>query len=1608
MNTLLWRILIIALCYTATTSLHVIEASEHKAKSPAIKSAAAIKPVLPKAPRPTAAVAKIRARGRKAVIGKEVSQKEREAFAKLEAENAKDISDGMLEKKPFEDDEIEASPSLKQKILEKFGAAKEALSGVTGTLAENQNLVQTANQQLGQERTPLNFSFPFLGKGSFALEADQRGDKKIRLNIKFEKDGKEKLNIRPVVLDQARLEMIEGKLKGQLHKQDTVTVFGEEATFNLKKIELSESTNIINKVVLEVLFKKPIKKKLPFINEELTINSGYLTLQSWGEAPIILTAKSVFRGQKIRLMLLYSPQNRLTAALRVKKMPLVNLIPQVEKTPLGKMNISQATIYVDLWVQSNERYEGEIHIPENDPAREMRIEASLEKMEEIPIDDAIEEVGPELICTELSTDIEDEIAQDIKEDASKPVTSFPADTETTPSTTDTAITSTSLDKMAESLIPDIPAPEEPETEEPESPEYDYDESTFVDVPPSEEEAAEPDLVYPSDTEIDPDLIAEATPACDITETDTSLEEEQQEEAVQEGVPCDYINDPCCREKNAKGEIELQTSFSLEARLSRYNATIYVGANDIKIPHVGPVSAATLTLTLQRSGIEREDAQLRTNLKKKTLKSVSSSLMLDLSCVPIRDIGVLESGYINIELAPTQKERGGEEVYTMVQGRLELMGRMRLRFGPLGRLPIDVSATITRKGLIFTGKLDFCEKYAEEGIEQSETGYVEKEQKCLKNSLSYGGLTLENVKVMYGYPRYNIAETEEGGLRHTQQAMRQELKSMAADRRKAIRQVRDARRKGEKPDTDTLKLANSKAISKNVVRKPDERKQLSIIATTKIWGLRLITTLSLQPDPKSNKRKLGFSAKGVIKDFKPFKYIPGAKNIPGLKDITFGEISAELTINTVRGKARPSVKLGGAVTLFGALLRANCKFVVSKKGVPGVFIYTTPQAQQSLTDLMPVLQTDFFRNITCCNSSFVLSSVSEIDTAYFSPEEEMELNSFSIDTIRKGCAFAANVPFTGSLDKVGKWLGINKEPTAAEKERMAEEAKEEAELRALGKPVPPKQFCGGQANMFRMLANINFANPAFSEFRIGITRKKLRQFSQVSAYGQPKVLTDAEKALVKSAANKKKLTKEERAAVNKSQSRYQSQPTKFSDESLQPSVKSTDYGVASLKMRQEQEKQAADRAAKKAAAAAKAGAEAPPAQPVIELDQVEIFFLGDVTRPNVGVAVGFLVRPTPEELLRLKGSVEFSPKDVTIGAQMLGTWHNAFTLSGWDLGNVSFLLGFLYGTPFPVRLGGSAELKIKQDFAVMFKFVADADVSSMGFEGSINRVITWLDIINLFLKATKFSMPAAISNMPMPLEITNLYVRYAPKDLRIGEQIIERGFALKADISILKKKGKIDVHVDDSGLKGFGTIEKIEIDHVLQLTSADGTGDPRIDVEATLDRQNFLITGMIKIADIIEQSTFMEISSKGFKFDFLSAIGKTAWHGKPLLMAKVTADTSGTLSDPQFNLVIDLQQYFLKFIQEQATEGLQQAAKAVEKELKQAQNEIDKINNVIVTADTKIKEAEKQVNDARNALKTIQEARAKTKQTFEDAQRTVGKLRDEIGELDRWYALLPAV
>lgn len=1458
-----------------------------------------------------------------------VGDAELQSMQRMEQENAQDISDADLDTPTaMSTDDTTAldTPTDLKTIL--LNAAASAVQKGQELVVENK----------------ISLKLPVLGTASVQLEPDPFG-KQVRLKVAFTtKSGNNLFKIRPVVLNDMTLTSLEGKLTGRLHSGDTVNVFGAPATFRIKKLVLGEYGTLINKVIFDVEFAKPFAQVIPGINAKIEFSRAYLTLSDIADYPVTLTARVTFLGKPMRLIFLYSPSNKVSLALQVKNVPLKSVVRATAGTPLRDMQVTRGRLLVDLWVPSPQYTADEIHIPEEDPARQLRIEGDVEKM---PI--VLDEVMGDGDTGEAAAELATACTQDLHgaEGTAVPFTHadtppeimvqvLPAQAQAGPAALaanpqDVIPPRSAADVAAIAALPDTPDGTEatPEASLPEFAEADFTvaepaDLTTVDTP---DELKNPDLVHPGDTELDPALVQDALPTPDyLDEADAGMPVEA----------CD-VQDICCREPGT----ELLPHFSLQAMLSRVSTYLAMSGNDIKLPRIGVVQNVSIMLNIDGDAQRRDDVELRPDLAKKSLQKTRAELLLQISCLPIGSIGFVEDGVISMVLQKREHEdtRNTDVVYAVKSGKLTLVGTMRLKIPKLGKLPIAVNAALTKKGIMFSGALDFCESW--KASEVTQTGFV-KDKSCKKNSLQYKGMTLENVRVTYGNPPLNAAEQMAANSIATQ---RSDLRQQAKDKLAAAREIRDAQLRGETPSATAIESAQKPVPSVDSIQKYKRDKALSLIATANMWGIRFVVTLTVIPAVKAEDRDLIFAAKGVVKNFKPFKYIPGMKDVKALRDIAMSEVTAEIqwAMNKKRQKPMPSLKLAGAMALFGATLRASFKWVVSKQGVPGLFIYTPPQRQQSLADLIPPLASvGMFREITCCDSSIAISTVSEIDTSYFTADEMVELAPYRLDTIRKGVSLVGNVPLTGPLDPIGKFLGI---------------------------ASPTRNACQAAQSQFRLLANINMDKPPLSEFRIAITKSKLRQLSSTSVHRTPAKAAD--KTL------------------------YSNVDTRFTNPALNPfNKKPKDYDTYGAGL---------------ALALPNPTPPAPRREPLVELDTVEIFILGDMIRPSFGVAAIVLVRPTQNigDLLRLKGSFEFGPTTVTLGAQMLGTWHNAFTLSGWNLSDVAIVLGFLYGATMPVRLGGAARLDVKKDFSADFKFMADADVSDMGFEVNVSRVITLLDLVAFTLGALKVTLPGDMAQLPMPLELYNTGMRYAPTDIRIGDQTLEAGFGVHTEFKLLGKHGKVDMHVNGAGLKALGTVEQINVLNVLKVTGAGGTGDPKVDIEASLGRQNFLISGTIAIADLVKAEAYMQLSSAGFSFNFSAIVGKSLFEGKPLLDAQVTGRTSGPITNPQFTVIFDFQQYFQEFIKKEADEGLKIAEKAVEDGINHAQSQINKIDGVIRNADAKIKAAEAEVNHARSAIATIKKVRDTATQKIAEAQSRVNSIKKEIQELDRWYNGLPA-
>ncbi len=436
------------------------------------------------------------------------------------------------------------------------------------------------------------------------------------------------------------------------------------------------------------------------------------------------------------------------------------------------------------------------------------------------------------------------------------------------------------------------------------------------------------------------------------------------------------------------------------------------------------------------------------------------------------------------------------------------------------------------------------------------------------------------------------------------------------------------------------------------------------------------------------------------------------------------------------------------------------------------------------------------------------------------------------------------------------------------------------------------------------------------------------------------------------------------------------------------------------------------------------------------DATKKFSLGEIAialsgKPSFSVGAEVIYRPANQTPLEFKGTFDFStdvtkptPPTVTLTAQMQGKWDKAFGRTGWLVEDVALLIGMVVGSPgLPTEFGGTGRLKIKEYLDLKVAFMLSADVKKIGFEGETKEDISLANMIGLVGEI--INKPLSAKGAPALAIKKDAIVKYATTSIKIGNKVITPGLIAKAQMDIFGAIANLDIFVgcDDPtncGFKAYASLDPINIKNVLKITGYEDkeTGvkldKPKLDVEFTLQRQIFHLSGLLNIADIIQSKTLLEFSDQGVIFDFEESFGgdKLTWTdstGKktPLLYARVKGKSSGSLKDPDFTLNIVFKQYLKQYLVWVIRKKIEEAKKEVREGINKAQKEIDKIDGVIADMNKKIESARKDVKEAKSDYgRRIDDVRELQKK-FDAAAKDTAAIDKKISDLKAWYNALPA-
>lgn len=179
----------------------------------------------------------------------------------------------------------------------------------------------------------------------------------------------------------------------------------------------------------------------------------------------------------------------------------------------------------------------------------------------------------------------------------------------------------------------------------------------------------------------------------------------------------------------------------------------------------------------------------------------------------------------------------------------------------------------------------------------------------------------------------------------------------------------------------------------------------------------------------------------------------------------------------------------------------------------------------------------------------------------------------------------------------------------------------------------------------------------------------------------------------------------------------------------------------------------------------------------------------------------------------------------------------------------------------------------------------------------------------------------------------------------------------------------------------------------------------LNLEQDLSKQGILVSGLFKVADIFEEEAFFRMDKDGIEFNFETALGKQAYKGKPLLQTRINGKSSGALSNPDFKLILDFQQYFLAYVKEQTKDAINKAKDDIKRGIASARQESDtKLTQASKEAQEGIKNAHKAVQAAKDSLAAINEQidtiKSSMRKAIESAKNTRENLEKDIADLDR--------
>lgn len=391
-------------------------------------------------------------------------------------------------------------------------------------------------------------------------------------------------------------------------------------------------------------------------------------------------------------------------------------------------------------------------------------------------------------------------------------------------------------------------------------------------------------------------------------------------------------------------------------------------------------------------------------------------------------------------------------------------------------------------------------------------------------------------------------------------------------------------------------------------------------------------------------------------------------------------------------------------------------------------------------------------------------------------------------------------------------------------------------------------------------------------------------------------------------------------------------------------------------------------------------------------------------PSIKLLAEVIVRPDKSELV-FRGSGGISGASIALELNMLGLWRNPFNLISDDFAIGNGTVGFSLITEPPyvngVKLGGETELTKDKDI----KFAISINLTNpmnMALLGELKGTLTLEEFVS-FIVNKVLRQKVNLSDLP-DIGMQDIKISFAPSTVEIGAITVEQGITLKGMITLFGKQIAVDFEVKSSGAKAQADMSPIELGP-LKITAGETArggkretklGGPSIDIELNAARQQFLVSGLLAIEYVFAVSTDISISRSGLDFNFQTNIGPDK---SKFFTAQVKGHSSGPISNPDFELHMEMEQRFLDFMQKEVTDALAVAEKEVQEKINKALNDVATIDKQIEASKSAIAGASKNVEEWKNKIKTFDTQISSKKRELDYYKKKIsgGSIWGDIGD-----------